>query len=363
MIDVTNFDAAVISAVTGHMNDDHPEDSMLIARAFGAPEATSSVMVDLDTTAGVWRVVDAEGERLLRVEWPGGEITERPEIRREVVKLYKAACERLGVQARDEHAPGGGEQAAEHGGGHAHGGNPHGGHPHGVNPHGAESADETDGPVPFSKTLREGSWGDHSDSEGAKFMEDIMRGTGTKQDYIDLVVQHYFMYVALEDAAKLIEASSEFASFHPSNLVRLEKLEADLEFLVGADWRDKIEAVPATAAYAARIREVEAEGWLAGVVAHHYTRYLGDLSGGQMIARRVSKQHGFTDEGVDFYNFESLGSIPDFKNMYRESLDRLGESLDDAEKQRMLDEVRTAYAFNTAVFVDLAQQKAERADA
>nr|WP_241988979.1 biliverdin-producing heme oxygenase [Leucobacter luti] len=209
--------------------------------------------------------------------------------------------------------------------------------------------------------IRESSWSDHSDSEGATFMEDIMRGIGTKQDYIDLVAQHFFMYEALEAAATQLSADPAFADFHPAALVRMPALEADLLHLVGADWRERISPVPATAAYAARIREIADEGWAAGIVAHHYTRYLGDLSGGQMIARRVAKQHELSSEGIEFYDFTDLGSIADFKTGYRAALDALGERLDDAERARMLDEVRAAYAFNTAVFVDLGAAKAAAA--
>ncbi|MFC5336996.1 biliverdin-producing heme oxygenase [Leucobacter denitrificans] len=341
------FDDAVTAAVTGHMNGDHPEDSLLIARAFGFPEAKASKMVGLDAKAGIWSVTDGAGEHELRVEWPSGEISERPEIRREVVHLYKAACEKLGVPAREEH------QAPAGSGAHGHG---HGVHGHG-HPHGA-TGEEEGGPKSFSQVIRESSWGDHSSSEGSTFMEDIMRGKGTKQDYIDLVAQHYFMYDALEEVSQQLDSDPEFAKFHPADLVRLATLEADLEYLIGGDWRNQIEPVPATAEYAARIREIGAEGWIAGIIAHHYTRYLGDLSGGQMIAKRVSKQHGFDGAGVEFYNFESLGDLAAFKNEYRAGLDRLGERIDEEEQQRMVAEVRRAYAFNTAVFVDMSKEKA-----
>lgn len=366
MKDVMNFDAAVISAVTGHMNDDHVDDSLLIAKAFGYPEATASTMVGLDEHAGMWRVTDAQGEHDLRVEWPTSPITERPQVRRQVVELYKAACAKLGVPARDEHQPSGGHEHGGHGHGenpHGHGGaNPHahgGANPHahgGANPHAAEP--ESDGPKPFSRVIRESSWSDHSDSEGANFMEDIMRGVATKQDYIDLVAQHFFMYEALEEAAQQLSADPAHAALHPAALVRLGTLEVDLEHLLGANWRDEIRPVPASAEYAARIREVAAEGWLAGIVAHHYTRYLGDLSGGQIIAKRVARQHGFDGAGIEFYNFEALGDLKAFKETYRDGLDSLGASLSADEQQRMIEEVRVAYAFNTAVFVDLAKQKA-----
>ncbi|MFV0435655.1 MAG: biliverdin-producing heme oxygenase [Leucobacter sp.] len=356
---MTTFADDVIAGVTGHMNGDHADDNLLIAQAFGCPGATASEMVGVTGDGGVWRVVDAEGERELSVPWPGGAISERQEIRREVVALYKAACERLGVPAREEHA------ATPAAAGHdaANSAHPHGSHPHGASaPEPASEAAE-EGQKPFSVQLREGSWSDHSDSEGATFMEDIMRGKSTLQDYIDLVAQHYFMYEALEASVGELADDPAFVGFHPPALERLRTLEADLEFLIGADWRERISPVPATEAYAARMREVGDDGWVAGVVAHHYTRYLGDLSGGQYIARRVAKQHGFEGDGIAFYDFAELGSLDDFKNRYRSELDRLGETLSDEERSRMLDEVRAAYGFNTAVFVDLDRAKRAAAEA
>lgn len=340
------------------MNGDHPEDNLLIARAFGRPEATASTMVGLSDIEGRWRVVDPEGEHPLAVAWPNGPIAERPEIRREVVALYHAACETLGVPPREEHQSSGEHATAVDGAAHAehaHGG--HGGHTSGA--HGASAdPDASDDTAPFSRVIRETSWSDHSDSEGATFMEDIMRGRGSKQDYIDLVAQHFFMYEALEAAAAQVAGDPAFEGFHVPALVRMPALEDDLEYLLGADWRDAIVATPATAAYAARIREVANDGWVPGVVAHHYTRYLGDLSGGQMIAKLVAKQHDFAAEGIAFYDFSALGSIAGFKNEYRAALDRLGAELDDAERTRMLEEVRAAYGFNSAVFADLGRQKA-----
>src|SRR5690606_13925671 len=103
------------------------------------------------------------------------------------------------------------------------GGHPGGGHPHG---RGAPEAAEDGGDRAFSKVIRESSWSDHSDSEGATFMEDVMRGRGTLQDYIDLVAQHYFMYEALEAAAEQVAADPAFDGFHSAELVRLPALEA-----------------------------------------------------------------------------------------------------------------------------------------
>lgn len=352
MISVKTFDANVIAAVTAHMNGDHADDNLLIARAFGRPEATASEMIGLDGAAGLWRVVDAEGEHELRVEWPAGPIEERPEIRREVVALYKAACERLGVTPREEHAPAAAAPAAhsDHGA-HAASGD-HGGAPHGAHPHAKPEDDGT-----FSYAIRTATWGDHGDSEGSSLMEDIMRMRASLDDYTALVVQHYYMYEALEQASELLAADPRLSSLHPAALVREQAIDEDLTLLIGEDWRERIEPVPATAAYAERIRQVAAEGWLPGLIAHHYTRYLGDLSGGQMIAKRVKKQHGFERAGIAFYDFSELGDIAQFKQAYRAVLDELGKGLDEAERARMIDEVRAAYRFNTEVFIDMEARR------
>ena len=53
-------------------------------------------------------------------------------------------------------------------------------------------------PLPFSTALRERSSRAHSSSEHAGFMADLMTGEGTRDDYIALVAQHWFIYEALE---------------------------------------------------------------------------------------------------------------------------------------------------------------------
>jgi hypothetical protein len=100
------FDDAARAGVLGHMNGDHAADNLLIARAF-APSAETSAdistatMTDFDGDGGTWRAETAGGEVLeVTAAWPGGSITERPEVRREIVALYDEACRRLGITPR-----------------------------------------------------------------------------------------------------------------------------------------------------------------------------------------------------------------------------------------------------------------------
>ena len=92
-------DPDVVTAVLAHMNGDHPDDSLLIARAFGRPDAETATMTGLDETAGHWSYTIGAETTELAVPWSTA-ITERPEIRREIVVLYGAACERLGIEPR-----------------------------------------------------------------------------------------------------------------------------------------------------------------------------------------------------------------------------------------------------------------------
>lgn len=210
--------------------------------------------------------------------------------------------------------------------------------------------------LPFSQALRERTWSGHSDSEGAGFMTDLMKGAGTREDYIALVAQHYFIYEAIEAAEAVFAGDPIVAQFATARLTRLPALETDLEFLLGDGWRDRISPLPTTVAYVARIREVAAERWSGGFIAHHYTRYLGDLSGGQFIGRVMQRRFGFETNGVGFYLFDEIADPQEFKQTYRDELDRV--DWDAAERERVIDEVLLAYRFNTELFDDLARAKA-----
>jgi hypothetical protein len=96
------FDDAARTGVLGHMNGDHGDDNVLIARAFGpSRDVTSAVMTDFDGDGGTWRASLATGEEVdVRAAWPGGAISERAEMRREIVALYDEACRRLGIEPR-----------------------------------------------------------------------------------------------------------------------------------------------------------------------------------------------------------------------------------------------------------------------
>ena len=96
---MASFDAPTVTAVLAHMNGDHPDDNLLIARAFGDGKAESAVMTGLNGSAGVWNYTLNGATHELSVPW-SHEISERPQIRREVVVMYNAARAKLGIDPR-----------------------------------------------------------------------------------------------------------------------------------------------------------------------------------------------------------------------------------------------------------------------
>ncbi|MFE0515561.1 heme oxygenase (biliverdin-producing) [Streptomyces sp. NPDC058964] len=207
----------------------------------------------------------------------------------------------------------------------------------------------------FSALIRTASHEQHVEAETSTFMSDLLGGRLGVDAYARYTEQLWFVYEALEGGAGRLASDPVAGPFIRSELYRLAALERDLAHLRGPRWRAGLTALPATRAYADRVREC-AERWPAGYIAHHYTRYLGDLSGGQIIRDKAERTWGFTrkGDGVRFYVFEGIPNPAAFKRGYRELLDAV--DADDLEKQRIVAECKQAFALNTAVFRALGEE-------
>lgn len=207
----------------------------------------------------------------------------------------------------------------------------------------------------FSTLIRVASHEQHTEAETSTFMSDLLGGRLGVAAYARYTEQLWFVYRALEEAAGSLKDDPVAGPFIQPELMRTAELERDLAHLRGADWREGLAPLPATAAYAARIAEC-ARSWPAGYVAHHYTRYLGDLSGGQIIRAKAERTWGFArnGDGVRFYVFEQIPNPAAFKRGYRELLDAV--NADDLEMKRIVDECKRAFEYNGAVFRELGAE-------
>ncbi|MFF2751686.1 heme oxygenase (biliverdin-producing) [Kitasatospora sp. NPDC058048] len=212
----------------------------------------------------------------------------------------------------------------------------------------------TPAPAPFSTVLRTASSEEHEAAEQSTFMSRLLGGRLGIEAYADLTGQLWFVYRALEERAEQLARHPLAGPFIDRALLRTPAVERDLAHLRGPDWRDGLAPLPATAAYVARVEELAAT-WPAGYLAHHYTRYLGDLSGGQIIRGVAEKTWGFErkGDGVRFYVFEEVDNPAAFKREYRAKLDAAGEAMDEVERRRVVEECKRAFVLNGAVFRDL----------
>ncbi|XP_067836480.1 LOW QUALITY PROTEIN: heme oxygenase 2-like [Heptranchias perlo] len=208
-------------------------------------------------------------------------------------------------------------------------------------------------PTDLSEILKEGTKESHDRAENTRFVKEFLKGRIRRELFELGTVALYYTYSALEEEMDKNAEHPGFAPLHfPLELHRREALAKDLEYFYGPDWRDQIACSEATTRYVERIRHVgEHEPEL--LAAHSYTRYMGDLSGGQVlkkVAQRALRLPS-TGEGVEFYTFHNISNPARFKQLYRARLNTLEAS--GQSRERIVEEANRAFQFNMEVFEEL----------
>ncbi|WP_237233659.1 heme oxygenase (biliverdin-producing) [Rothia nasisuis] len=202
----------------------------------------------------------------------------------------------------------------------------------------------------FSARLKAETASRHEQAEHSSFMADLMGGKLDLEAYRQLLTQYVYIYEALEGVAAGFRAHPNPITepFLLEGLDRLASIEADLAELGGPT---DDQPLLATADYAAAIRATAStpERFL----AHHYLRYLGDLSGGQAVAALVARHYGVPAEALSMYRFEALPKPKVFKDSYRGLLD--AAPLTEAQRDALVDEALTGFDHNTRVFAQLGE--------
>ena len=193
--------------------------------------------------------------------------------------------------------------------------------------------------------LKEGTKVSHSAAENTKFVSSFLKGVVSRDNYKQLTANFYFVYRAMEEE---IEKLDDFP-LHDKLLNRTNKLEQDLRYFYGVMWRDKIQPSQSTKNYVKRI-QVIAQQTPYLLVAHHYTRYMGDLSGGQILSNIAKKALNLTTEGLKFYEFD-IPNMKEYKDKYRQTLNDLNMS--DVQTSMLIDEANYAFKLNMLLFDEL----------
>ena len=192
----------------------------------------------------------------------------------------------------------------------------------------------------------------HTAAERSRFMQALLRGRMERPAYCALLRNLHAIYESLEPALSRHARHPVLAPVYQPALCRAPALAADLNALHGASWQHAFERQPACGAYVARLREIDATRPEL-LLAHAYVRYLGDLSGGQMLRRVVAESmHLPTDTGTAFYNFGEPLETLQLTQAFRVGLDEV--VVDAASADAVVAEAVLAFRLFRDLFDELA---------
>jgi len=217
-----------------------------------------------------------------------------------------------------------------------------------------ESSDDTHR---FSVRLRSATQEVHSMAEQTSFIRGFLRGTASHASYLRLITDLLPVYEAMEGEMERLSKTGDEAIklFYMPEISRCPALRRDIRYLSQTylpEGEDAPEPSLHSREYAQRIREVAESEQPLQLVGHLYTRYLGDLSGGQILARIARNSMQLNEgEGLDFYAFRRINSLADTKQRFRSALDQVGG--DPQLEQLIIDEAVRSFRYNIAIFNDL----------
>ena len=203
----------------------------------------------------------------------------------------------------------------------------------------------------FALQLKTETKKSHTAAENTKFVGSFLRGVISKESYRQLVANFYFIYRAMEEEVDKLKDHPIVGQVRFELLNRTNSLERDLRYYYGPMWRTLITPTEQCQRYVNRIREV-AEDDPELLVGHHYTRYLGDLSGGQILMGIAEKAMGLKNrEGLRFYEFDKISDKKGFKTSYRTALDTL--PINQSQANAIITEANYAFRLNMYMFDEL----------
>lgn len=202
---------------------------------------------------------------------------------------------------------------------------------------------------PFSRRLREATSAAHDRAESQQFIQLLLKGSLNVRALVLLLESLLPVYEQLEVHMRDQAAEPTVGLFDHRSLDRAQRLRDDLARFgrCGIPGPN-----PAVDAYVNVIADSAASPQR--LLAHHYTRYLGDLAGGQVISRLVQRHYGVPESHLSYYDFSDLGDTHHYRKTYRALLDLVQWTLD--EQAEFIEECERAYTANAVLFAALAQR-------
>lgn len=203
----------------------------------------------------------------------------------------------------------------------------------------------------LAKQLREGTTKSHSMAENVSFVKSFLGGVVDKKSYRKLVANLFFIYCAIEQQIEKNKDHEAVKFIYFPELFRQSSLAEDLCYYYGVNWSDYIIPSSATQFYVDRIHSIGTDQPEL-LIAHAYTRYIGDLSGGQILKKiAINAMDLKNNLGVSFYDFDAIENEKIFKENYRNALNNI--PLDDSQINQIIAEANIAFNLNMQIFKEL----------
>ena len=184
-------------------------------------------------------------------------------------------------------------------------------------------------------------------------MRTLLDGRMDRAAYCALLRNLHALYSVLEPALERHANHPVIAPVFLPALWRRRALQHDLSTLHGPDWADVIALQSATLTYVDRLRTLQ-EFRPPLLLAHAYVRYLGDLSGGQLLRGVVARSATLAaGSAIAFYDFGDALSVSSLTHAFRAGLDAV--PTDDRLSDALVDEAKLAFAGHSQLFDQLAQ--------
>ena len=204
----------------------------------------------------------------------------------------------------------------------------------------------------FSLELKEGTSKSHNAAENTKFVSQFLKGVLNPEEYCKLLSDFYYVYDTME--TRIQESKDPLVRVLQQwnvQLFRTAFIQRDLRYYYGPMWRSEIKPSEPCNTYVDRLNEVAKDSPYL-LIAHHYTRYIGDLSGGQILKNIAQNALQPRDgEGLKFYDFPRIDNAKEWKVKYRSTLDTL--ELDQSQVDALIAEANNAFRLNMLLFDEL----------
>ena len=183
----------------------------------------------------------------------------------------------------------------------------------------------------------------HVEAERSGIIRDLLRGEASREGYALLLRNLLPAYQAMEQGLERHLRSPGIGLLAQYRLDRAPAIESDLLAICGTRWSDDLPLLAAGDLYAKRVAKAS-EGDGSRLIAHAYTRYLGDLSGGQILQRLLARSPGLQPAELTFYDFPRFSDLDALKADYRKALDHAGAVA--ADRRALVEEAAIAFSLN-----------------